>query len=197
MTIDASVVPRRGLSLPRDSTPRRPGAGRSLAPLHTVLGLRGSTMRRSARDSRRRPSRYIPRISPLEARQLLSVDVLTYHDDNTRSAATSRRRPSPRPTSTRPTFGKVGFFAVDGKVNAQPLYLSNVAIPGQGTHNVLYVATENDSVYAFDASERRNALAGRGPGGTQALLGPARPRCPPPITTRIRSRRRSGSPRPR
>jgi outer membrane protein assembly factor BamB len=48
-------------------------------------------------------------------------------------------------------FGKLGFDAVDGKVDAQPLYVAGVAIPGQGTHNVLYVETENDSVYAFDA----------------------------------------------
>jgi hypothetical protein len=49
------------------------------------------------------------------------------------------------------SFGKIGFFPVDGKVDAQPLYLSGVSIPGQGTHNVLYVATEHDSVYGFDA----------------------------------------------
>src|SRR5207244_8515119 len=49
-------------------------------------------------------------------------------------------------------FGKVGFFPVDGKVDAQPLYLSGVSISGQGTHNVLYVATEHDSVYAFEAA---------------------------------------------
>ncbi len=36
-------------------------------------------------------------------------------------------------------------------MDAQPLYLSNVNIPGQGTHDVLYVVTENDSAYAFDA----------------------------------------------
>jgi len=50
------------------------------------------------------------------------------------------------------TFGKLGFFAVDGLVDAQPLYLSNVAIPGKGTHDVLYVVTEKDRVYAFDAT---------------------------------------------
>jgi hypothetical protein len=48
-------------------------------------------------------------------------------------------------------FGKLGAFAVDGKVDAQPLYLSNVSIPGHGTRNVLYVATEHGSVFAFDA----------------------------------------------
>ena len=48
-------------------------------------------------------------------------------------------------------FGKLGEFAVVGKVDAQPLYLSNLSIPGGVTKNVLYVATEHGCVYAFDA----------------------------------------------
>jgi hypothetical protein len=48
-------------------------------------------------------------------------------------------------------FGKVFSYPVDGSIFAQPLYLPNVAIPGQGTHNVIYVVTESDGIYAFDA----------------------------------------------
>jgi hypothetical protein len=48
-------------------------------------------------------------------------------------------------------FGKLYSYYVDGAVYAQPLYMPAVRIPGQGTHNVLYVATMNDKVYAFDA----------------------------------------------
>jgi hypothetical protein len=48
-------------------------------------------------------------------------------------------------------FGKLFGCPVDGAIFAQPLYVRNVTIPSQGTHNVVYVATENDSVYAFDA----------------------------------------------
>ena len=48
-------------------------------------------------------------------------------------------------------FGKLYSYYVDGSVFAQPLYLPAVAVPGRGAHNVLYVATMNDKVYAFDA----------------------------------------------
>jgi hypothetical protein len=82
------------------------------------------------------------------ARQL---DVLTYHNDVARTGQNlSETILSPANVNST-TFGKLAFFPVDGKVDAQPLYMSNMNIPGQGVHNVLYVATEHDSVYAFDA----------------------------------------------
>lgn len=52
-------------------------------------------------------------------------------------------------TVSSSTFGKLFLCAVDGEVYAQPLYIANLAIGG-GTHNTVFVATENDSVYAFD-----------------------------------------------
>jgi Bacterial Ig-like domain (group 2) len=57
------------------------------------------------------------------------------------------------------TFGKLFSQAVDGNVYAQPLYVRNVSIAG-GTHNVIYVATEGDSVYAFDADSNTGTNAG-------------------------------------
>jgi hypothetical protein len=48
-------------------------------------------------------------------------------------------------------FGKLFGCGVDGQIFAEPLYAANVVIPSQGTHNVVYVATEHDSIYAFDA----------------------------------------------
>ncbi|MGH7924892.1 MAG: choice-of-anchor D domain-containing protein, partial [Candidatus Binatus sp.] len=50
-------------------------------------------------------------------------------------------------------FGLQFTDAIDGAAYAEPLYVPNVAIPSQGTHNVVYVATENDTVYAFDADQ--------------------------------------------
>ncbi|HUJ72444.1 MAG TPA: hypothetical protein VLZ30_09375, partial [Verrucomicrobiae bacterium] len=51
-------------------------------------------------------------------------------------------------------FGKLGTLSVDGRVDAQPLYAANASIPGNGTHNLVIVVTEHDSVYAFDADTR-------------------------------------------
>src|ERR1700730_9768284 len=56
------------------------------------------------------------------------------------------------------SFGLLFKLPVDDDVNAQPLYVPNVAISGQGTHNVVYVATMSDSVYAFDADVGGTAL---------------------------------------
>ncbi|MCC8401298.1 PQQ-binding-like beta-propeller repeat protein [Paraburkholderia sp. MMS20-SJTN17] len=77
-------------------------------------------------------------------------DVLTYHNDIARTGQNLGETRLTPANVTASTFGKVGFFAVDGKVDAQPLFVGSLPIAG-GTHNVLYVATENDSVFAFDA----------------------------------------------
>jgi len=79
-----------------------------------------------------------------------SVDVTTYHYDNGRSGQNLNETTLTLANVNSTTFGKKGEFSVDGKVDAQPLYLSQLTIGGQ-KKNVLYVATEHGSVYAFDA----------------------------------------------
>ena len=80
-----------------------------------------------------------------------STDVLTYHNDNARTGQNLNEQIlSPANVRTN-HFGKLWVLNVDGKVDAQPLYAAGVTIPTKGMHNVLFVATENDSVYAFDA----------------------------------------------
>ena len=79
------------------------------------------------------------------------VDVVTYHNDAARTGQNLNETTLAPSNVNSASFGKRGVYATDGKVDAQALYLSSVAIPAQGTRNVLYVATEHDSVYAFDA----------------------------------------------
>jgi Immunoglobulin domain len=80
-----------------------------------------------------------------------SIDVVTYHYDNARTGQNLKETALTPANVNSAKFGKLGSLMVDGLVDAQPLYLSNVAIPNQGTKNVLYAVTEHGSVYAFDA----------------------------------------------
>jgi len=77
--------------------------------------------------------------------------VLTWHNDNQRTGQNVAETILTPSNVNSKDFGKLFSFPVDGQIYAQPLYVYNVPIPGQGTHNVVYVETENDSVYAFDA----------------------------------------------
>ena len=82
---------------------------------------------------------------------LAQTNVLTWHNDNLRTGQNLLEGILTPTNVESSTFGKLFQVAMDGKVDAQPLYVSAVSIPGQGTHNIVYAATENDSVYAFDA----------------------------------------------
>ncbi len=78
------------------------------------------------------------------------TDVLTYHNDNARDGQNLTEQ-TLTTSNVKSSFGKLFAVSVDGLVDAQPLIKTQVNIPSKGTHNVLYVVTENDSVYAFDA----------------------------------------------
>ncbi len=80
----------------------------------------------------------------------VGVNVTTYHNDNSRDGLNASETILTPANVNSATFGKLNLLSVDGLVDAEPLYLSAVTIGGQ-THNVLYVVTEHDSVYAFDA----------------------------------------------
>ena len=78
------------------------------------------------------------------------VDVVTFHNDNARTGQNLSETLLTPASVNATTFGRTGLFTLDGKVDAQPLYLSAVAVPNQGSHNLLFAATEHDSVYAIE-----------------------------------------------
>src|SRR3954451_10790313 len=85
-----------------------------------------------------------------ESRQLLSTSVLTWHNNLSRDGA-NLTETQLTPTNVRTsTFGKKRSLHVDGAIYAQPLYVSGLNVNGT-TRNVVFVATQHDSVYAFDS----------------------------------------------
>jgi hypothetical protein len=80
-----------------------------------------------------------------------ATDVVTYHNDIARTGQNLQETILTTGNLNSSSFGKLFTFPVDGIIDAEPLYLSAVSIPGKGTHNVVYAVTENDSGYAFDA----------------------------------------------
>jgi hypothetical protein len=111
---------------------------------------------RPRRGYQRRSFHFRPGAEAIEPRLLLSAspaDVLTYRNDNARTGQ-DLGETILNPANVNPSrFGKLFTDPVDGTVYAQPLYMANVAIPGVGTHNVVFVVTMHDSVYAFDADQ--------------------------------------------
>ena len=75
----------------------------------------------------------------------------TIHNDNLRTGQDSSESALSPSTVNAASFGKLASRPLDGIAYASPLYVANVSVPAQGAHNIVYVATEHDSVYAYDA----------------------------------------------
>src|SRR5881398_1877345 len=82
---------------------------------------------------------------------LAQTSVTTWHYDNPRTSANTSETVLTPSNVNSTSFGKLATLPVDGFVVGHPLYLPSVNVVGQGVHNVVYVATMHDSVYAFDA----------------------------------------------
>ena len=100
----------------------------------------------------------------VNAVQTSTVNVLTYHNDVMRTGQNLSESTLTTANVNSTNFGKVGNLSVDAGVDAEPLYASNLTLAG-GVHNVVYVVTENDSVYAFDADTFRAVVARLRAGG--------------------------------
>jgi hypothetical protein len=86
-----------------------------------------------------------------------AAQVTTSQYDNSRTGATLNEKTLTPQNVNAKQFGKLGAFRVDGVVYAQPLFIPGIEIPGKGRHDVLFIATEHDGVYAFDANRSNDA----------------------------------------
>jgi len=88
------------------------------------------------------------------------IPVLTYHYDNTRQGANTNETLLTPSNVNLAGFGKLFTYPIDGYLYAQPLIMTNLNIPGKGVRDVVFAATEHDSVYAFDANTNTDAAGG-------------------------------------
>ncbi len=86
-----------------------------------------------------------------------AVPVLTWRYDNTHAGANTQETELTPANVNANKFGKLFSLAVDSTIYAQPLYVPNLTMVDGKVHNVLFVATENDTLYAFDADSNGGA----------------------------------------
>jgi len=106
--------------------------------------------------------------SSLAAQVNLNVNVLTDNYNNARTNANLNETILSTLNVNSAQFGKLFSLPVNGAINGQPLYVQGLGIPSKGTHNVVYVTTHHNEVYAFDADTQGSPL-------WQVNLGPSVP----------------------
>lgn len=114
-----------------------------LVGLFAIWILLGSRSQDNASEFQAMATRLPPALDPGE-------NVLTYHNDNFRTGAYQQETSLTPANVNSAAFGKVAFLPVRGLVDAEPLFVSNLQIQG-ARRKVIFVATEHDLVYAFDA----------------------------------------------
>ena len=87
----------------------------------------------------------------------MAQNVVTQHNDIARSGANNNETILTPSNVNTSSFGRLFSQTVDAQIYAQPLYVAGVQISGKGTHNVVFVVTENDTIYAFDADSNGGA----------------------------------------
>jgi uncharacterized repeat protein (TIGR03806 family) len=90
----------------------------------------------------------------------LDPNMLTSRYDNARTGANTNEYLLTPANVNVNTFGRLFTYPLDGYVYTQPLYVANLSIPGQGSHNVIFAATEHDTVYALDADSNSGTNGG-------------------------------------
>jgi hypothetical protein len=129
---------------------------RKSMPRNWVLSKFFPTFRAARSKPARKP--FLPFLECLEVRVVpANADVLGFHNDLFLSGQNLQEEVLTPANVNATTFGKLFSQPVDGPIYAQPLYKANLAIPGLGIHNVAFIATEHDSVYAFDIPDDANA----------------------------------------
>jgi PQQ-like domain len=113
------------------------------------------------------------------ARAQAQTNVVTFHNDAARTGVNSNEALLSPGNVNSTQFGKLFSYPVDGFIVGQPLIMSNVTIPGLGVHNVVYVGTMNDTIYAFDADS--NLGSNTAPLWSVSFANPAADITPVPI----------------
>jgi outer membrane protein assembly factor BamB len=147
-----------------------PTSGRRIV-VHNTLEIEtsghGEASINSDIDAARLHPANTPRLNASALQAPPSLSVTTYHFDNRRNGWNNAESVLTPANVGSSSFNLLHSVSLDEQVDAQPLILASQAIAGQGTHDVVYVATDNNSIYAIDATTGAVLL--------QRNLGPAVP----------------------